>query len=430
MTRQDIITKIKKQQDFNKDKDSVVAMDYNVIDDYYKTKGSFYAHNSSRVEFKDILKNRLQPRYVKTEIPKKHKNIVIDSAFLSELIYNEKVTNEYLRNGNFLENNKDFKINPSYYAISSYIATILGVEKIPTMDICLMLGYDLKKIKSLLIKVRKKGLHLVNIGFGGFSRNFMYILKEISYLANEYKIFNNIYIFENDKIEFSNIWRFMDTDWIEACNAYNPYEPVLKYPINSLNGFMEYQTGNANYNSYEELRRKMIGAIDDTINYYAVNKTHNFSRFCNVLFKRKFQSLAKKNVFLRRELFDFDYINHDIANTAIFIGATDITTRERFFNSDLNFLCPIHHNKDMYLWSKPEVKNSIMVESYGLIDLNRFFISVYAITFKILEAIANDNIDKKDELLAHINLSEDELDFKKTSRKYHIKFSEMTNVFI
>ena len=429
MTRQDIIKNIKQQKTI-KNEDSYIAIDYDIVKHYDKEEGNLFAHQSSRIKFNDILKNRLQSRYVKTEIPTKKKNIVIDSAFLSELIYNKNVTNEYLRNGNFVNTNKAFKTNPSNYAISSYIADILGIEKVPTTDICLMLGYDLKKIKSLLIKVRKKGINLVNIGFGGFSRNFMYILKELSYLTNEYKIFNNIYIFENDKIEFSNIWRFMDKDWIETCNSYNHYYPVLRNNICSLKGFMEYVTGNSKYDDDNDLRKKMIGTIDSVIDYYMVNKINRFDKLCNILYSRKFQSLAKKRVNLQTQLFNFSHIYQNAADNMLFIGATDINTREQFFNSDLNFLCPIHHNKDMYLWSKPEVKNSIMVESYGLIDLNRFFISIYAITFKILEAIANDNIDKKDELLAHINLSEDDLDFKKTSRKYHIKFSEITNVFI
>lgn len=385
MKRQSYIQDIKNSQATVADKLSDMALPYELTDDIAKSYGVYQIHEDTEYVYIDrILRDELCGRYVVyyNQRDGKRRNHIIDSYFMETIYHSPQL---------FVTHNIDkireyMYLSPSSYALSPYIAELLGLPRVPLTDILAMLNIDMKQVKKNLTAIKKQKKTLTLLGFGGFSRNFLYILRELAIEANIFQIFKDIEIYEYDNIEISNIFRFLDTSWKDILEDTHHYDGTYERAIQTVTEFPKLKGIRYNLtNNYGCLsfKRKLTGY------------------FC------KFQPYAHR---------------YSSDSERILLGTPDLETRARIheFMPNSQYLCPTHNNNKMYLWANPKVEQSAMVETYGKIDLNTFFLESYLMCVEIIKHIAEENYTKQDELLSSICLTEENLNYKKTSRKYRI----------
>ena len=226
-----------------------------------------------------------------------------------------------------------------YFAISPLTADLLNIPRIPISTILTKtLRQDLGHIDSLIKSIKKQKATLIFAGTGGTGINTICWLTEICNLLGYSNIFSEIHVFEKDYVDFSNIFRF----------------PL---PLSA------YTTPQQDSLHKTELVRKPLKTLSDIV-YYHDSFIESLSDIPSILLNG---SVAQPNT--------------------IFYGAPSIANRN-FLSSLGSFISATHANNTASLYANPIADDSLQVETYGLIQLNSFFINQISMAVGLLEMIA------------------------------------------
>lgn len=277
---------------------------------------------------------------------------------------------------------QDAKLETNTYFINPNMAKILE-GKVVTMDMMMeIFGIKPDNMKAKLLKIKEKDLHIVLIGLGGVMSNFCYFVNELAKEFNISYIFDLIKLFEDDDLELSNIFR-IPLDYLT---------PIFR---------------NRNADRLYYYRYELNDTMSNNKGYMLYN-CHNL--YNNYIFSE--EKLTKQHLF-RSDFYGYDYI----------LGAPDIRTREILFESNYKFLCTLHHNNDLYIYRNPEMTNTdLMVETYGQIRLDYFFLNMFRMTIELLDIMAEGKEYPKDTLILHY-AADKELDtYRKNLQKSKYSF--------
>lgn len=305
-----------------------------------KDKEGFYWQPSQIIykDFvKDYLKEQIRARYGFFDRPTNGlSNVVLDS-FLPGLLY------KYNLDINHLKERETFP--KTAVCISPLLAELLEIKRVPTDQLIRILGYSIQDIKDLMTTVKNKQLDFIFAGVGGTGMNGAYWLDELSKLTNTINLFNSIYVYEKENIEFSNTLRF-------------PL-PLSTYYKNRIND--------------------KIGVVMPLL-----------SRLSTKKIQPRYSYLTKENY--PWELFSDDKAS---SNTVIY-GAPGLEYRNSL-SAMGNFICATHASNSCSIWLNPTQTESIEVESYGMIQLGGFFMNQLRMTIGLLELLASDiPLDSRD----------------------------------
>jgi hypothetical protein len=281
-----------------------------------------------RILIKDIIEEKIKVRYASI-LPEQTgtQNMVVDAFFPN--IVRRKMQGD----------NRGVILSKRCVAISEFIAKEMNVPQMSVEDMSAILGYRIKDIKQILTDVKAKLPDLVLLGFGGTGTNVFYWIDKLAYAANVVDIFNRITIFDDDKIDITNIFRFPMS--IERSD--------LTIDLKSSNFYQIYKT-NLAWNTNASKRKVVATAIRTT--EFSTNKS------------------------------------------VIYYGAPDIATRELiagFGENPIQFISGTHGNDSCSLYINPPQDSQLQVESYGMINLSVFFMNQLKMTIELLKTIAYEN---------------------------------------
>lgn len=244
------------------------------------------------------------------------------------------------------KNNYDMEISKekNAYFINPNMAKIFKKNVLSIELMLNMLGYDLKEIGELLKKVSNKKLSIMMVGLGGTMSNFVYFATELAKLARlKNNIFKNVVVYENDKLEVSNLPR-IPIDYIS--------------PIFLQNNYFLNKLSNNKVNMLFNVDKLGDNVITQTKQLY---KREDFGK-------------------------NFNWV----------IGTPNIQTRTLISEVTNKFICPMHSNNELYIFIAPKVIGSdLMFETYGRIRLSKFFFNMLEMTIQCLKLMLNDNYDDK-----------------------------------
>lgn len=228
------------------------------------------------------------------------------------------------------------------YAISQFIAKEINATVVPFEDIAAMLGYRKKDIKEILDAVKSKGYVLNLMGFGGTGTNFFHWLKEMCELTNTVNVFERINVYDDDKIDLTNVFRF-------------PFD---------LNIGSVYENSGTN-NGILKVKLASRGHIASTNQVYTSSDRFDPSALTTD---------------------DFD------PEVNIFYGAPDIHTREMFSNLEnkVKFISGTHGDSECQLYINPPQDSNLQVESYGMINLSVFFMNQAKMSIEFMRLLGSD----------------------------------------
>lgn len=279
----------------------------------------------------DYLKEQIRVRYGFFDRPTNGlSNVVIDSFFPRLL---------YVNNMNILRL-QDTNLPATAVAISPLVANLLNVKQIPTEQLCRVLGYNIKDIKALLTKVKRKQMTFVFAGAGGTGMNTAYWLTEMCKMTNTVNLFRKVWAFDADTAELSNLLRF----------------PI---DIRSLN-----------VSSISK-----VDLILPFISRLSTNKPE-ISRY-----------------FIGKGYYPHEiYMSERIRPNTIVYGAPSVESRDNLSVKG-GFICATHAATSASIWLNPKQDQDIQVESYGLIQLGGFFMNQLKMAITLLEILGDDNFD-------------------------------------
>lgn len=287
-------------------------------------------HKYAKNYFREQIRTRyFMPRPVRDN----YKNIVVDSYLPHQLYHKNIETSEYGLSYNVGVSSSDER----HYAVSRLVADVLRATPIPIEDLCKVVGYTKKAIKDLLVKVKGKNITPVFVGIGGTGMNTLYWLNELCAFANVFNIFGaGIHIFEPEKIEVSNMLRFP--------------MPLSAYAISTA--------GNP-------LKTDLAKTLTSNLTY----------------------RLGINSIYVDRSVVR----SYNENSRVVFYGAPDINSR-KLLSPTGRFIAATHANNSCSLWLNPIQNSDIQVESYGLIQLNTFFMNQFRMAIAFLELLADSTI--------------------------------------
>lgn len=234
-------------------------------------------------------------------------------------------------------------------AISPLTADLVQCKQIPLAEIVELLGYSLEAIKSKLLVVKAKKYTINFAGVGGTGINTIVWLSELCKLTNVKNLFNIIHIFEKDNIDFSNIFRF-------------PI-PLSRYTCKTASKLSKIE---------------LIEPYTDTLS--SIVYTHD--TFLETITDIPLYQL------------DNDKLKHNVVT----YGAPSIANRN-FLSSVGNFISATHANNTASLWINPIADDNLQIETYGLIQLNSFFVNQIHMAITLLDILSSpDNLSLQDTL--------------------------------
>ncbi len=310
--------------------------------------------------FSDI-KKELKKKYTFANYPISYRDMriegnhryVADNILLTGIFFNQYM--QVIPNVCCITN-----FSPKNRVYSKLVASLTGIPEIPFEEKCISLGYTKTAVKKLLLKVKKKQKNLALIGLGGMNFNVLQNLNELALYANTYNIFNKVKVYENDTLEFSNIFRFN----------------LPNIPIES------------------KFPRTKTELLLTSLNYKAVS---------NIVYT------ASPHYFTVDTSTEMHYS---------YIGAPDLKTREEIFSfSNIQFYSLTHQGNSVYMHYRPKVEASLLTETYGSIDVPRFLHNTLKVTLTLLEQLAKDEVPQEDSLLLAHTFNEDFLEVN-TKKKY------------
>lgn len=289
----------------------------------------------------DYLKEQIRVRYGMFERPTNGlSNVVVDSFFPRLLyVYNLNVNNLI-----------HAELPSTAVAISPLVANLLNVKQIPVEQLCRALGYSLKDIKALLLKVKRAQINFVFAGAGGTGMNTAYWLREMCRTTNTVNLFKKVWVYDKDTAEMSNLLRF----------------PV---DIRTLN---------------VDSTRK-IDLIAPFIEKLSNNKAEYVSDYITAT-RMPYQFYKDRD----------DNSGKQIRDNYIIYGAPSVESRNTLSQAG-GFICATHAATTASVWLNPHQDTAIQVESYGLIQLGGFFMNQLRMAIKLIEILGDDNFNPQEQ---------------------------------
>jgi hypothetical protein len=246
--------------------------------------------------------------------------------------------------------------------VSEYTSQFLNVPQLDFSELMHILGYNKTYISKLLKRVREKNLTPIIVGSGGSMMNFMHWASEACKWTSVASIFNKVVVYEDDELDFTNLLRIPFIPKISQQNMYNGN--ILK--IDGIAGRFEIlSSGNIAQGSY--------------FSYYN-------------------QRLTEQNV---NDIVDAR------ASNKIFIGAPDMETRKMLSeHEDAVFIAYTQQDASFSIVINPTIDNDMIMENYGKIELNQFFMNQIVQAMRFLEYLADEYsyyeaLEKVNETIIH-----------------------------
>ena len=149
------------------------------------------------INIAELVADKIKTRYAEiSEATFGSQNMVID-AFYPTYVRQSLVNRHFAPN-----------LSKKVSCISPFLAKELNCFQIPIEDLARMLGYSKIQLKTILESVKAKNIELVLVGLGGTGMNFMHWATELCNYTNSINVFESIYIYDEDKIDLTNLFRF------------------------------------------------------------------------------------------------------------------------------------------------------------------------------------------------------------------------------
>jgi hypothetical protein len=201
-------------------------------------------------------------------------------------------------------------------------------------------------IKNLLLSIKQLNLTVVFAGTGGTGINTICWLSELCLLFGVSDLFYDIHVFEKDFVDFSNIFRF----------------PLPLSMFTSITSPTLHKT---------ELVKQQLKTLSNCVYFH--------DRFIETL-----------------DDLPTTLLNGTVAaDNVVFYGAPSITNRN-FLSSLGSFISATHANNTASLYINPIADDSLQVETYGLIQLNSFFINQISMAIGFLEILSTNQYKSQD----------------------------------
>jgi len=291
-----------------------------------------------------------KPQVIDSYCPYIISNITRDSEIGQ--VYHNTITNSGQEIYREFFKTKDF-------AISEAFANRFCIRKVPIETLVKVLGFNKEMISTLFNETAKKKLDIIFVGFGGTGVNTFYWLSELAVWCDMQEVFVNGVIMDADTIDFTNILRFpMDM------NKYHQRSSALK------SGIIEVMHKTNLATNYAGLFKRLIklnsrlasSSSQDTLYDLGINR-------------------SKKNI-----------TKVSASGNTVFYGAPDIPTRDML--SDVRFIAATHGDNECSLHIRPKVDTQLQQESYGMIQLNVFFMNQLRMAIGLLEILAREDFSK------------------------------------
>lgn len=277
--------------------------------------------------------------------------------FIQDKNYMIKLNSNY-ESTSLSKNN--FVINPNIYREYMNNSSLLPLEHLFEL-----FNVDRKKLKKSLEMISYIPNKFIVLGMGGTMGNFFYWIKQFQEYFNLPYVFKKLVIFENDRMEFHNIFRI----------------PLL----------MEDTKQN-----YYKSQSKINVFLNNCTNITLDVKIHH--RFLNTT-SHEFYKLK---------------------GTSIFLGTPDIPTRQSLSQLNLKFFCPTHQNNTIKIVETPTIEGSLFYETYGSIDLNKFLLNMFNMSVNLVYVLAENTKLPLEKNKLHFQQSFNEINFIENSKKSKI----------
>ena len=319
------------------------------------------ATKSKTINFKkDYLSGQIRVRYAMFDRPTNGLSNVIIDSFAPRCLYQSKL--EPIRARGVMNPTK------TAVAISPWFAQIFGVKQMEPEQLCRILGYDKKSLKRLLDSVKKKEYHMTFIGYGGTNVNTIHWLSEISNFTNSVNLFKEVYVYEPEDVEISNLLRF-------------PLDPTASSVEFRNNSDIPYKTN-------------LIGG-----QLQRLSKENPQIRNSFYIPTELFNSAHKRSEAKLDEHGKIHHLTTIKSPKHIIYGAPGIATRQELSKYG-NFISATHANTSCRLDLNPEQDTVLQVESYGVIQLSGFFMNQLRMAIGLLETLASEqDFSEKDKTL-------------------------------
>jgi hypothetical protein len=289
------------------------------------------------------------------------KNIVVDS-FVPRMMYATELNTDHF---------SKFNMPKTAVAISPWFANLLGISAINIEQLTRLIGYDRRSLSLMFKKMKQKKKKLILLGYGGTSINTVHWLSEISKMIGIVNLFDKVTVYEPDEVEFSNLLRFpinpsLTTSYPFKSNKMKPARELYSNDIDSIK------------RDIHKVRKVEIG-------------------------KDELNSISEKVEYLTQYAGTRE-IKKICSDTVIF-GAPDIPTRT-LLSERGNFICATHGDDSCRIDLNPEQTEEIQVESYGVIQLNTFFMNQLRMAISLVEILASDmDLNEKDKNILDYSFS-------------------------
>lgn len=301
----------------------------------------------------NYLKDQIRARYAFYDRPKNGlTNIVMDN-YLPKILYSNNFSNSSI---------SALDLPKTIYTISPWFAEIIGANCIATEQLCRVLGFDKKALKTLVNKVKIRNYSISFIGYGGTGVNTIHWLTEIMKFTNSVNLFNFVDIVEPEQLELSNL---------------------LRFPKNAAAS-----NGNTLFSN-----QRSSNWLNETSKLQLLSRAE-----CTLLSKNKLNlstAYLTENTYMRDVskgiVLDYDNSRYKTKSNHVLYGAPSMHTRD-FFNKLGNFIAATHSGNSCYMWLNPKQDTDLVLETYGLVSLTQFFMNQLRIAIGLLEVLA-DGVD-------------------------------------
>lgn len=248
---------------------------------------------------------------------------------------------------------------PNSFAISEGFASRFSVPLVPLEALIDSLGFSIDDIRNLMLEVKKLKYSIVFVGYGGTGLNTHHWLSKLSEMCKVNSIFVDGVIMDAEKVDFSNTLRFpIDLNKIKVKNRSTSGKLTFVNKIDLL----------PKYDRLFITRTAISSFLTPSFNSQVTrNRTIN----------------ANYTSSSERDNSKYVTCNDD---RIIFYGAPNIATREQLKN--VNFIAGTHGDNECSLMVKPAVDAEMQHESYGIIQLNVFFMNQLRMAIALLEFLA------------------------------------------
>lgn len=271
-------------------------------------------------------------------------NIIMDS-YVPSLMYKHNMPDDLL----------ELNIGGTSVAISAMNARLLGIKQVEVEQLCRVLGYTKANIKQLMTEVKRKNYNFAFIGAGGTGVNTAHWLSEMSKMTNTIGLFQRTFVYDNDDIEISNLFRFpvdVLTYGNKSAKKINLMKPMCKR-LSKLKP--------------EYAEHRVVDEETSIIKQYPLELFHETIDENN---NEKYETREK----------------------TILYGAPDLETREKLSKTG-SFISATHSDASCNIYLNPSQDLSIQVESYGTIQLTPFFMNQLRMAIKLLEILADPDFN-------------------------------------